>query len=159
MEWDINTFKHGNLAPCVSKWQWNHHCIWFNIFAMWWLHLKNLKTILQYLICTKHGPSFRKIQTSTHKWTTQSQYELYCRNEKNIKNENSIITVFFFLTSLKQDINKQNIYLCLFLNFGDKKSCRLFVLIESIFSDISSPLFGSDLIIIYLFKKATIFKF
>ena len=71
----------------------------------------------------------------------------------------SIITVFFFLTSLKQDINKQNIYWCLFLNFGDKKSCLLFVLIESIFSDISSPLFRSDLIIVYLFKKATFLKF
>ena len=44
-------------------------------------------TILQYLINTRTDPLFKKIQISTHKWTTQSQYELNCRNEekKNIK--------------------------------------------------------------------------
>ena len=39
-------------------------------------------TISQYLIITRNDQSFKKIQISTYKWTTQSQYELYCRNEK-----------------------------------------------------------------------------
>ena len=64
-------------------------------------------TISQYLIITRNDQSFKKIQISTYKWTTQSQYELYCRNEKKTLKK-TIITVFIFLTSLKQDIKKTN---------------------------------------------------
>ena len=39
-------------------------------------------TILQYLIITRNDPSSKKIHISTHKLTTQSQSELYCRKEK-----------------------------------------------------------------------------
>ena len=79
-------------------------------------------TILQYLIIPRNDPSFKKIQISTHKLTTQSQSELYCRNEKkNIKKIKCNYYCIYLLNESQARYLKETIYLCLFLNFGDEK--------------------------------------